>query len=515
MKQIPYIVIALLTAGIVNAAIFDYDTFNRPDSPLLGISMGTGAPYLSFFGTPIYGIINNASNPYNGTLADAFLPYPGPPVFTFYSEAKLNIMTSAAISNSLAPMKSVLCALTCKPETATLWAGWWFTNTWQFNTFIACNDDIYRDIKIAFVMMGPACYYNIDGTLFDNGGQGYPILDETNPPTDVSHDGAGPPVTVNEIAICDGIDWNCAPPEPYYDYDTFTRADNDSIGHSEYLHAEYVQVGWGGGFEACYSRIVNESAVNYDEGEEILGYSFNESQGVLLDSFTATFKVKFSNFVISGWGDQLGLQVPSPVYCQFSVDNTSIWDEINHGELLFDTPLEVDTWYDVGFFVDGVNGKCFINFDGNILNGSSGSTGQINFWRIADWANLGSFQYIDDLAVCSGKNWACAPPTSCVENWTCSGYVACVKPAPTANCTAAIDQNECGTRYSGDYTEFTPKTCRYGGGGGWPQETQQPTEEEQAATMAVAGEAEPTGFWQKLLAWLRSLGINLGWSSPQ
>ena len=63
---------------------------------------------------------------------------------------------------------------------------------------------------------------------------------------------------------------------------------------------------------------------------------------------------------------------------------------------------------------------------------------------------------LDEIYVYEGE-----PGLPCVESWTCTGYAECVEPALNVSCNAVIDNNACGTNYTGDYSEFTLSQCSY------------------------------------------------------
>jgi len=49
----------------------------------------------------------------------------------------------------------------------------------------------------------------------------------------------------------------------------------------------------------------------------------------------------------------------------------------------------------------------------------------------------------------------------CVEDWVCNGYgnaTCLINDTSTASCNSVIDNNACGTNYTGDYSEFTNQT---------------------------------------------------------
>lgn len=50
---------------------------------------------------------------------------------------------------------------------------------------------------------------------------------------------------------------------------------------------------------------------------------------------------------------------------------------------------------------------------------------------------------------------------ACTEDWVCNGYdsgICLINDTNTASCNSVIDNNACGTNYTGDYTEFTNQT---------------------------------------------------------
>lgn len=100
---------------------------------------------------------------------------------------------------------------------------------------------------------------------------------------------------------------------------------------------------------------------------------------------------------------------------------------------------------------------------------------------------------------------------ACTEDWSCTGYENCLAPASTADCNSVLDLNTCGTEYTGNYSEFTPNSCRYGSGVTYPEKNLGTTGVEDNPLFSVS----PTGA--KYPDWLQKIidFFKNGWSAWQ
>jgi hypothetical protein len=73
---------------------------------------------------------------------------------------------------------------------------------------------------------------------------------------------------------------------------------------------------------------------------------------------------------------------------------------------------------------------------------------EIRIYQFIDWGSEVRMS-IDNLSLT-------ATPT-CTPEWQCTGYTTCVQ--FKQNCNAVIDEEECGTSYAGNYSEFSEHTC--------------------------------------------------------
>lgn len=209
--------------------------------------------------------------------------------------------------------------------------------------------------------------------------------------------------------------------------DAFNRTQliDDLVGYSGNITPYYsTPPTW------CYQEFANQSVC----GEQKAGYVWYDDPP-LFDGDWETY---------TNLGDTIGAVY---YYRPEDATNDSQW-QIKDGTGTYNLSLPNECWSASVLLLVSVNSGG--QSDWSCLDDSW------NFYPLYQSSSSGAENRYEEAM------WWDVPEGSCEPDWVCNGYGYCLLNS-TQPCISVTDNNTCGMSYSGDYSEFTPQPCIYGG----------------------------------------------------